>query len=822
MPKSQFIDPAFIRAKGKISFNDIDVNVYGKTITDERINFSNEDFLRIFDNMALIREFESMIYDIKNRGEYKGYSHSYPGPAHLSMGQEGAVVGQAYGLEVDDLIFGSHRSHGELLAKSLVSIHKLEDKKLMGIMEGFFDGDLLRVVEKENKSGKVKDLAVDFLLYGSLAEIFARKNGFQRGLGGSMHVFFLPFGVYPNNAIVGGAHPMALGASLFKKINDKKGIIIANSGDASIGCGPVFESLNMASMDQIKKLWNKDGGLPIIFNFFNNGYGMGGQTCGETMAYDMLARLGAGISPTQLHAERVDGMNPLAVIDVMKRKRDILLKGEGPVLLDVVTYRYGGHSSLDASSYRTHEEIELWQTHDPLLTFRQGLVDEKVAKDSEFNDILESIGERMFKIFKLSADRVKSPYIDFKKEPDFVEKLVFSNEHIPSMDIKRQPEVLMPKEENSRVKQIAKKNRFFVTAEGKAVPKNSQFNIRDGLFEPILDKFYEDPTTIAYGEDVRDWGGVYGVYNGLTESLPYHRFFNSPISESAIVGSAVGYAMCGGRAIVEIMYTDFLARAGDELFNQLAKWQAMSAGELKMPVVLRVSVGARYGSQHAQEWVALCSHIPGLKVVFPVTPYDCKGLMTKALNGTDPVIFFESQRIYDMGEMFHEGGVPSGSYEIDLGEPDVKKAGADVTILTIGATLYRALESAKQLQEKYGVDAEVIDARTIVPFNYEKVVESVKKTGKIVLASDACTRGSILNDMAQKITEMCFDYLDAPPVVVGAENWITPPFEFDDQFFPQDSWIIDAINDKIMPLKGHTSKKNNSDAETLRKAKFGV
>ena len=169
-----------------------------------------------------------------------------------------------------------------------------------------------------------------------------------------------------------------------------------------------------------------------------------------------------------------------------------------------------------------------------------------------------------------------------------------------------------------------------------------------------------------------------------------------------------------------------------------------------------------------------------------------------------------------------KSGVPEGYYEIPLGEPDVKRVGSDVTILTIGATLYHAIEAAKQLEEKYGISAEVIDARSIVPFNYEPVLASVKKTGRIVLASDACARGSILNDFARNISEMAFDYLDGPAVVVGAKNWITPPYEFDANFFPQADWIIDAINDKILPLKDHVSKQNNAVSEQLRKAKKGV
>lgn len=172
--------------------------------------------------------------------------------------------------------------------------------------------------------------------------------------------------------------------------------------------------------------------------------------------------------------------------------------------------------------------------------------------------------------------------------------------------------------------------------------------------------------------------------------------------------------------------------------------------------------------------------------------------------------------------MFHKEGVPEEYYEIPIGEPDVKKEGSDITILTIGATLYRAIEAAKILEEKYGLSAEIIDARSIVPFNYEKVIESVKKTGRILLTSDACDRGSYLKNMAQTITEMAFDYLDAPPVVVGSRNWITPAHELEDFFFPQPEWMIDAIHQKILPLKGHVARNNFTDNEMMRLNKYGV
>ncbi|MBR3437278.1 MAG: dehydrogenase [Lachnospiraceae bacterium] len=823
MPKSQYVDPNEVFKPEVIHFEDIPVNQYKKTLEEEVALYGKDELMRIYHDMRTIREFETMLNEVKTKSEYNGVAYNNPGPAHLSIGQEASAVGEAYNLDIDDLTFGSHRSHGEILAKGLSSIHKLSDEKLKEIMESFLGGDTLKAV-KENmpEAATVKDLAQNFLLYGALAEIFARRTGFNRGLGGSMHAFFIPFGIMPNNAIVGGSGPIAAGAALYKRSNHKKGIVVANLGDGSLGRGPVLEALNFTSMDQIRKLWDGGEGLPILFNIFDNFYGMGGQTRGETMGFDMAARLGAGFNPDQMHAERVDGYDPLAVIDAVGRKKKLLEEGKGPVLLDVVTYRVSGHSPSDSSTYRTQEEIEAWKEADAILAYRKKLVNGGVASDEEFAAIDEKIVNRMTAIMKIAIDDNISPRMDLDKEPNAIADLMYSNQHVAKMEEGREPEVLIPKEEDPRVKQIAGKSRFAFDENGKPFSKMKTYNIRDGLFEPIIDKFYEDPTTIAYGEDNRDWGGAFAVYRGLTEAIPYYRFFNAPISESAIVGSAVGYAMCGGRAIVELMYADFIGCAGDEIFNQMAKWQAMSADILKMPIILRVSVGSKYGAQHSQDWTALCAHIPGLKVVFPATPYDAKGLMAEALEGTDPVIFFESQRIYDKGEEFHKGGVPAEKYYIHIGDPDVKREGKDVTILTIGAVLYRAMDAAKELEEKYGMSAEIIDARSMVPFDYTKVVESVKKTGRIVIVGDAVERNSIMRDMASTITELCFDYLDAPPVVCGSRNWITPCYELDDKFFPQASTILDAISEKIVPLPGRVAKANFTTLEKIERAKKGV
>ncbi len=822
MPKSQFVDPKENFKKRTIKFNDIPVCAYDKKVKDVKDEFTKEELLGIFEDMLAIREFETMLNTIKKFGNYNDKEFTYPGPAHLAAGEEASAVGEAFYLDENDFVCGSHRSHHEVIAKGFSAIRKLSDEKLIEIMQSVNGGKNYEIIKSHSKTEDVKEMAREFFLYGLMAELFAKDNGFSRGLGGSMHAFFLPFGIFPNNAIVGGSGPVGTGIALFKKCNQKSGVVIANLGDGSAARGPVYESMNFSAMDQYTQLWEDGykGGLPIIYNFSNNHYGMGGQTKGETMAYDDLARLGA-ITPSNMNAERINGWNPLAVIDAYKRKIQLIKEGKGPVLLDVVTYRFTGHSTSDVNSYRTDEEIEEWRKYDPIKIFPAEIVEAGVATQEEINACIANAEARNKAAFMLASDLEISPYTDYEKNPLFLENAMFSNQKIEKME-DRPCDVRMPMEENERVKKIAKQARYAYDDKGKLVPKLKQYNIRDGIFEAIIDKFYTDPTLISYGEDVRDWNGAFAVYRGLTEALPYHRLFNAPISESAIVGTSVGYAMAGGRVITELMYCDFIGCAGDEIFNQMAKWQSMSADGLKMPAVLRVSIGSKYGAQHSQDWTSLCAHIPGLKVVFPVTPYDAKGLMYSALNGTDPVVFFESQRIYDMGERFVKEGVPEGAYEVPMGEPAIRREGSDITILTIGATLYRALEAADTLQEKYGVSAEVIDARSIVPFNYDKVIESVKKTGRIILASDACARGSILNDMAQNITQMAFDYLDAPPVVVGAKNWITPAFEYDHEFFPQPEWILDAIDQKIMPLKGHVSKQNYSSIELNRKSSKGV
>lgn len=452
MPKALYIDPnETLRPKDhELELPKIPVMKYNKTVKEElkEGNFTKEDLLRIYRDMSYIREFETMLNLVKTTGGYNGVAYNNPGPAHLSAGQEAAAVGMAYCLDTDDFIFGSHRSHGEILAKGLRSIQILPEDELKKVMEEFWGGATLNVARKAYDGADTKELGIRFLLYGAMAEIFARTTGFNKGLGGSMHTFFTPFGIYPNNAIVGGSGSIAVGAALYKKVNRKKGIVVANLGDGAMARGPVLEGMTFASMDQFNTLWEGDmkGGLPVLFNVMDNQYAMGGQTRGETMGYVFPARLGAGFKADAMDAERVDGYDPLAVIDAFNRKKAYLLEKKGPALLDVVTYRYSGHSPSDQSSYRTKEEIEAWEKEDCILAFGEKLKEAGVADQAALDAIRKEVDANIFECYKLAIDTELSPRMDLVKESELLGDMMFSNQSIDSLSDAK-PDVNMPLEE---------------------------------------------------------------------------------------------------------------------------------------------------------------------------------------------------------------------------------------------------------------------------------------------------------------------------------------------------------------------------------------
>ncbi|MFZ8942434.1 MAG: alpha-ketoacid dehydrogenase subunit beta, partial [Gemmobacter sp.] len=387
-------------------------------------------------------------------------------------------------------------------------------------------------------------------------------------------------------------------------------------------------------------------------------------------------------------------------------------------------------------------------------------------------------------------DPALAPPVDVAGDPTRIGRLMFSHREA-TLPATPAPGVGDPAA-SAALRAIARKSRSGRGEDGAELPALRAITLRDALSEAILHHMIHDDRLVAWGEECREWGGAFGVYRGFSDILPHHRLFNAPISEAAIVAAAVGHAMEGGRSLVELMYADFIGRAGDEILNQMAKWQAMSAGALSLPVVLRASVGSKYGAQHSQDWTGLIAHVPGLKVIYPATPYDAKGLMAAALASEDPVVVFESQRLYDRVETHRPEGVPAAYYRLPLGVPEVRRAGRDLTILTIGPSLYPALAAAAELAAA-GIEAEVIDARSLVPFDYRPVLESVARTGRFLAVTEAAERGSFAQTVAATVARHGFSDLRAPPRVIGAPNWIVPGADMEATFFPQAHDIVDAV-----------------------------
>ncbi len=805
MPKSLLVDPERLRRRDALAFTAIPVRAYVRDFAEERDEWGDAGLVEILRRMTLVREFEAMLTALKATGRYGGIEYAYKGPAHLSIGQEAAAVGAALALGPDDHIYGSHRSHGEFIAKGLSAIAALDEAGTEAIMEAHADGALLRAVERAIPENDPRRRAENFLLLGLLAEIFMRAGGFNGGMGGSMHAFFPPFGAFPNNAIVGASAGIAAGAALRMRHAGGNSIAVAMVGDGATGCGPVWEAMNFAAMRQFQTLHAgadgaAAGGLPALFFFVNNFYAMGGQTMGETMAWDRLARIGAGLNPEALHAETVDGGDPLAVAEAVRRKAGLLRAGAGPALLDVECYRVSGHSSSDVNAYRSKEEMAAWAAHDPLESFAEKLLAGGVLDAATREAIAARAADTIAAVARAAADPGVSRPIDLAAAPTLIGGFTFADRTTPPPAPAAR--LLAAPEATARMRQHARKSRSGRGPDGAALSPMRAITLRDGLFEAILDRMLRDDRLVAYGEECREWGGAFGVYRGLADIFPHARLFNAPISEAAIVATAVGYALEGGRALVELMYADFIGRAGDEIFNQMAKWRAMSGGQLAVPVVLRASVGSKYGAQHSQDWSALCAHVPGLKVVYPATPYDAKGLMAEALAGDDPVVFFESQRLYDRVEIFQADGVPEEIYRLPLGVPEVRRRGGDVTILTIGPSLYPALAAAETLAEAHGVTAEVIDARCLVPFDYDPVLASLKRTGRLLVVSEACERGSFAMTLAANLARFGFADLKAPPRVLGAPNWIVPGADLEETHFPGPDAIVDALTQDLMPEIG--------------------
>lgn len=312
----------------------------------------------------------------------------------------------------------------------------------------------------------------------------------------------------------------------------------------------------------------------------------------------------------------------------------------------------------------------------------------------------------------------------------------------------------------------------------------------EALRESMAEEMRRDPAVFVMGEDVGIHGGIFTVTKGLMDEFGEERVRDTPISEAGFVGAGLGAALVGGRPVVELMFGDFTAVAMDQIVNQVAKARYMSGGKARVPLVIRITIGARgsTAAQHSQSPHAWFLHTPGLYVVAPATPADCKGLLKSAIRDDNPVIFCEHKKLY-----FVSGEVPDGDYTLPLGKAEVVRSGRDVTIVAISLMLHKSLAAAERLAGE-GIECEVIDPRTLVPMDWKTIFASVRKTGKVVIVDEGHLTGGVAAEMAARISRECFDWLDAPVERVCARD-VPIPFSpsLEDFVIPQEEDIIQAI-----------------------------
>ena len=729
---------------GKVKLDPIPTYQYGKDVKDEikSKKLSKKDALELYESMLVIREFEEMILKLRT-GAYEGLEdYEYRGPTHLSIGQEATATGACSVLNVTDYITSTHRGHGDSIAKGFHAIRRMSEAQLKERCPEFSD----------LKGEKLREAVMEDHVFRTIAELFGKEDGYGKGRGGGMHIADFRVGHLGANAIVGGGVPIATGAAMTSRIDldkEKNGrVVCCFAGDGAYANGVVLEALNWASQEQFKnpELTSIVKGLPVIFCIVNNHFGMTGRADGEVNGVDFLARRGAGFANDNMKAEVVNGMDVLAVREAVERAKKTIEKGDGPVLLELNTYRYYGHSLSDPrNEYRTKEEEARWKDVDPVEVFKKRLLGAKVASAKEIESLEKKVAERNFRAARRAADSVDP-------DPADVLKYMYTESFCDSVpSVYGSPEV---RGERPKVKRDAQ----------------GQTTYRDAIKEGVIEEMERDARVVFYGEDVADYGGAFKLSKGMLEYFGRGRVFNTPISEACICGTAVGMAMTGYRPVAELMYMDFALMASDQISNQAAKWHYMTGAATKVPLVIRCSVGGGkgYGGQHSQSLESMFCHIPGTYVAYPSNPYDAKGLIKTAIRDDNPVVFVEGQLLYNV-----KGVVPEEEYMIPFGEANVIRSGKDVTFVVWGPAVADAVKAADILAED-GIEAEIIDPRTLVPFDWNTVFESVKKTGRCVAISQCVDIGSFTGEIVSQVTAECFDYLDAPVLKVGAKNGIAP------------------------------------------------
>ena len=715
--------------------------------------------LGLLDDMLAIRELEEMIVRLRSGGYDPLPGYDYRGPTHVSIGQEGTAVGASSALRPDDNVTSSHRGHGDAVAKGFAAIRRMTIEQLRARVPG----------STAETREELLEAALEEHVYRVIAELFGKEEGYSRGRGGGMHIGDFSTGNLGANAIVGGSVPIATGAAMAIRYEQGDRVVCCFAGDGAYANGVVLESLNWAAQDQWTNhlAGDRAHGLPIIYFIQNNHYGMTHRTDEEVMGVRHLARRAAGFAEDNMHAEVVNGMDVLAVRDAVRRAAALCRAGEGPVLLEASTYRYYGHSLSDPrNEYRTREEEAAWRAVDSIERIRRQLVDAGVADEAAVAAVEAGARARNARAAVRAAQAT---------DPDPADVLAYLYTDTSADEVPDAAHSVVTYAEPPVAKRDA----------------SGAISYKDALREALVEEMARDARVILYGEDVADYGGAFKLTKGLLEAFGRERVFNTPISEAAICGTAVGAAIVGLRPVVELMYMDFALMSSDQIANQAAKWHYMSGAQVEVPLVIRASVGAGkgYGGQHSQSLESIFTHIPGLQVIYPATAADAKGLLKSAIRTNNPVLFVESQGLYPT-----KGVVPEEEYLVPIGQARVAREGTDVTLVGWGPAVPDLLAAAETLAAEHGVEAEVVDLRSLVPLDMETVLASVRKTGRCVVASQAVLVGSYVNEIVARIQLEAFDYLDGPVGRIGAANGISPQAEsLERAFLPNAGDVVRAV-----------------------------
>ncbi len=723
--------PEFTR--GEISFENIPLFHYGTTL-GEQLNktVSEIEAVRLLESMLYIREFEEMIIKLKGRKfvPYEGFQ--FIGATHLSIGQEAVAAGTMSSLNTDDYITSTHRGHGHSIAKVLFRIYSMNKKELITFLDKRDSGET---------DESLMEQAVRLHIYKTMAELLGKEEGYCRGRGGSMHIADFHSGHLGANAIVGGSMAIAAGAGLSSLLLKNGRVVACMVGDGAANNGIAHESMNFTAMPQFGE------GFPVIFIYENNQYGMSGQQEGEVTGVKFLSRRGAGFNDRNMHARTESGMHILAVKSAVLEAARICRDGEGPVLLEFKTYRYAGHSLSDKRmTYRTAEEEEEWLKYDPIDLYKKELLDNGVMTEKSIEDLGLKVRSLMEEVTKKAAKSTDP-------SPKSINEGLFSD---------------------TTSEKIGKKYITETTfKEAKKFRRDSGGRIlyRHAVIEALMEEMARDNRVVLYGEEVAEYGGAFQATVGLYDIFGRKRVFNAPISEAAIVGTALGASITGLRPVAEIMYIDFILMTGDQLGNQVAKTKYMFGGKAKIPMVIRTTIGGGkgYAGQHSQSLEAFPAHFPGLKVVIPFTAYDVKGLLKTAIRDDNPVFFIEHQHLY-----IEKDVVPEEEYTIPFGKGVIRREGKDITVISYSHQLKACIEAAEILEKEDGLDVEIVDPRTLVPLDEDLIVRSVKKTGRAVVVVQAPGRGSFGEHIITRIQENAFESLKGPIKLISAYE-VPPP-----------------------------------------------